>query len=154
MSKVLQTFYSYKYLKDAAGVNYAIFNSHAENPIVSITPALKGLSVITSDTRQSLRDGTNEIVLTYNGSGTFDIVFRNGDTSQVVLNELTETQALPVPYASLQRSFTFSIEESSKTGYNITDALYYDKAVFKQLVIFPESTNPHLDTSSKKIFII
>ena len=152
MSKVLQTFYSYKYLKDAAGVNYAIFNSHAENPIVSITPALKGLSVITSDTRQSLRDGTNEIVLTYNGSGTFDIVFRNGDTSQVVLNELTEAQALPVPYASLQRSFTFSIEEGSKTGYNITDALYYDKAVFKQLVIFPESTNPHLDTSSKKDF--
>tara|TARA_A100001515_G_scaffold104495_3_gene85174 strand:- start:5730 stop:10124 length:4395 start_codon:yes stop_codon:yes gene_type:complete len=152
MSKVLQTFYSYKYLKDAAGVNYAIFNSHAENPIVSITPTLKGLSVITSDTRQSLRDGTNEIVLTYNGSGTFDIVFRNGDTSQVVLNELTEAQALPVPYASLQRSFTFSIEEGSKTGYNITDALYYDKAVFKQLVIFPESTNPHLDTSSKKDF--
>ena len=152
MSKVLQTFYSYKYLKDAAGVNYAIFNSHAENPIVSITPTLKGLSVITSDTRQSLRDGTIEIVLTYNGSGTFDIEFQNGDRSQVVLNELTEAQALPVPYASLQRSFTFSIEESSKTGYNITDALYYDKAIFKQLVIFPESTNPHLDTSSKRDF--
>ena len=147
---VLQTFLSFKYFKDAAGVNYLIVNSSGENPVISLSPS--GSIRITSDSRQVLRDGTNEIIQTYTGSGDLTVTFNNKATTQISIVEPSSGEALPAPFGSLQRSFSFNTASGSDTGYDISDALYYDKSVHKQLVVFPESRNPHLDTSSKADF--
>jgi hypothetical protein len=150
MAKVLQTFLSFKYFQDAAGVNYLIVNSSGENPVISLTPS--GSIRVSSETRQVLRDGTNEIVQTYTGSGDVTALFNNKATTQISIVEPSSAEALSVPFGSLQRSFSFNVASGSDTGYDISDALYYDKTVHKQLVIFPESRNPHLDTSSRTDF--
>jgi len=150
MAKVLQTFLSFKYFQDAAGVNYLIVNSSGENPVISLLPS--GSIRISSETRQVLRDGTNEIIQTYTGSGDVTALFNNKATTQISIVEPSSAEALSVPFGSLQRSFSFDVASGSDTGYDISDALYYDKTVHKQLVIFPESRNPHLDTSSRTDF--
>ena len=152
MSRILQTFLSYKYLKDAAGVNYLVVNSLGENPVISIKTEGKGGVIITSDQRFVSRAGTHEIVITYTGSGKALAVFKNGQTHSFRVEEPTSSESLPVPFSDLKRSFTFKDSADSKTGYDISDALYYNRAINKQLVIFPESANPHLDTSSKQDF--
>ena len=150
MAKVLQTFLSFKYFQDSAGVNYLIVNSSGENPVISLTPS--GSIRVSSETRQVLRDGTNEIVQTYTGSGNVTALFNNRATTQIAIVEPSSVEALSVPFGSLQRSFSFNVASGSDTGYDISDALYYDRSVHKQLAIFPESRNPHLDTSSRTDF--
>ena len=153
MSRILQTFLSYKYLKDAAGVNYLVINSLGENPVISILGETgKGGVIITSDTRTVSREGTHEIVITYTGSGDLAALFEAGQTYKFRVEEPSSDDILPVAFSSLQRSFTFNISSDSDTGYEISDALYYDRAINRELVIFPESSNPHLDTSSRQDF--
>ena len=77
MSRILQTFLSYKYFKDAAGVNYLVVNSLGENPVISIKTEGKGGVIITSDQRFVSRAGTHEIIITYTGSGKASAVFKD-----------------------------------------------------------------------------
>ena len=114
MAKVLQTFLSFKYFQDSAGVNYLIVNSSGENPVISLTPS--GSIRVSSETRQVLRDGTNEIVQTYTGSGNVTALFNKRATTQIAIVEPSSAEALSVPFGSLQRSFSFNIASAKSIG--------------------------------------
>ena len=66
MANSIQTFFTYKYLKDAAGVQYVIFTSHHTNNISTVVNASSGGS-FKSHSIENLRDGSREIIFTYSG---------------------------------------------------------------------------------------
>ena len=153
MSQLIQTFLSYKALKDATGKQYVVFISHGSNPIVRISTSSKGL-ILTRKTQSTLRDGNVEHIYTYTGLGTVNIEFKGRETTQIDIGEFQAGQEIGVPFDSLERSFSFDISTESEKGYDISDALFYQAGTvkYKQTFILPQSTNPHLDTSSRTDF--
>lgn len=150
MSRRLQTFVSYKYFKDAGGIQYAILYSHSENPIVTIK-ADSGIS-IDSDARSTLRNGATEIIVKYSGGGRINATFKDRTYISLTFPVIPDADKLSVPFSELSRSFTFDVADSPSVGYEISDSLYYNKNVNRELYIFPSSENPHLDPSSSEDF--
>ena len=152
MSKSIQTFFTYKYLKDAAGVQYVIFISHHTNNISTVVNASRGGS-FKSHSVENLRDGSREIIFTYSGVNLVTVTFEDGQTKDVRIADIPKGNELQAPFESLRRSFSFDSNQGSKTGYNISDALYYDTDLgYREVNILPSSSNTHLDTSSKSDF--
>ena len=153
MSKGLQTFVSYKYLKDAAGIQYLVVTSHGTNPIQRVSSSDKGL-VLTLKTSSALKDGNLEYVYTYIGSGSVEVYFAKGQNLRFPIASIPKGAELAVPFDSLERSFSFGPSSDSSLGYDIADALYYAEgtAKYKETFITPQSKNPHLDTSRRKDF--
>ena len=145
-----QTFYSVKYFKDAASTNHAVFISHSTDIIQSITPG-SGIRVI-SERRFNFSEGHSEIVITYTGSGSVQLNFTSGTVATTRIEDVRSVQKLPVAFDALTRSFTFDKLEG-ENAYTISDALYYPETTkYRELVIFPESSNTHLDTSDRTDF--
>ena len=153
MSKGLQTFVSYKYLKDGAGIQYLVVTSHGTNPIQRVSSSDKSLA-LTLKTSGALKDGNLEHVYTYTGSGSVTVYFTKGQTLSFTIAPIPKGAELTVPFDSLERSFSFGPSSDSSLGYDIADALYYAEgtAKYKETFITPQSKNPHLDTSSSRDF--
>lgn len=153
MSKAVQTFVSYKYLKDATGLQYLVITSHVSNPVSRVLSLGKGL-VLTLKSSTSLKDGNVETVYTYTGSGSVEITFKDSQTTNINIFDIPKGSELTVPFDSLDRSFTFDISSESLLGYDISDALFYSEGTskYKESYVLPQSSNPHLDTSSRTDF--
>ena len=108
MSKGLQTFVSYKYLKDAAGIQYLALVSHGSNPVVGAKSSSKSL-VLSLKSSVALKDGNVEQVYSYIGSGTIEIAFKEGQSESITIADLPKGTELAVPFDSLIRSFTFDV---------------------------------------------
>ena len=150
MSRRLQTFVSYKYFKDAGGIQYAILYSHNDNPL-TVLKADSGITIV-SDTRSTLRSGATEIIVKYSGGGRINATFKDRTYVSLTFPVIPDADKLSVPFSELSRSFTFNVADSPSIGYEISDSLYYSKNVHRELYIFPSSENPHLDTSSSEDF--
>jgi len=153
MSKAVQTFVSYKYLKDATGLQYLVITSHVSNPVSKVLSLGKGL-VLTLKSSTTLKDGNEEKVYTYTGSGSVEITFKNSQTTNINIFDIPKGSELTVPFDSLDRSFTFDVSSESLLGYDISDALFYSEGTskYKESYVLPQSSNPHLDTSSRTDF--
>lgn len=66
-----QTFLSYKYFKDSAGVSYAVFTSHDSDKVASVTVDQGSNLSIISEKINLLLDGSQENIIEYKGSRTF-----------------------------------------------------------------------------------
>jgi hypothetical protein len=152
MANSIQTFFTYKYLKDAAGVQYVIFISHHTNRISTVVnPSRTG--TFQSHSVQNLIDGSRELVFRYSGISQLDITFEDRQTKSITIADISKGNELQAPFASLRRSFSFDSNQGTKTGYNISDALYYDTDLgYREVNILPSSTNTHLDTSNRSDF--
>ena len=144
-----QTFLSYKYFRDSAGVSYAIFVSHDSDKVASVTVDQGSNLSIISEKINLLLDGSQENIIEYKGSGVLSITFSSSLTQDVPVAELAATDALSQDFSSLIRSFSFSVNPDDGLGYSIVDSIYYSEGTqFGQLYIFPSSTNSHLDISA------
>ena len=108
MSKAVQTFVSYKYLKDATGLQYLVITSHVSNPVSRVLSLGKGL-VLTLKSSTSLKDGNVETVYTYTGSGSVEITFKDSQTTNINIFDIPKCSELTVPFDSLERSFNFDV---------------------------------------------
>ena len=153
MAKGLQTFLSYKYLKDASGIQYLVLISHVSNPVIGAAGLGKGFT-LTPKTVSTLKDGNREQVYTYTGSGNVTANFKEGQTITISVSDIPKGSELAVPFDSLERSFNFDVSSESLLGYDISDALFYSEgtASYRESYILPQSSNPHLDTSSRTDF--
>tara|TARA_R100001510_G_scaffold12104_1_gene9333 strand:+ start:597 stop:4985 length:4389 start_codon:yes stop_codon:yes gene_type:complete len=153
MSKGLQTFVSYKYLKDAAGIQYLVLTSHETNPVNKVKSLGKGL-VLTLKSSAALQDGNLEQVYIYTGSGSVEVTFSQKQTLTFTVTSIPRGGELPVTFDSLERSFSFDVSSESILGYDIADALYYGEGTARprETFVTPQSSNSHLDTSSRKDF--
>ncbi len=144
-----QTFLSYKYFKDSAGVSYAILTSHDSDKVASVTVDQGSNLSIISEKINLLLDGSQENIIEYKGSGVLSVTFSSSITQDVVVAELPASNALSQDFSSLIRSFSFAVNPDDALGYSLVDSMYYSEGTqFGQLFIFPSSNNSHLDTSA------
>jgi hypothetical protein len=144
-----QTFLSYKYFRDSAGVSYAIFVSHDSDKVASVTVDQGSNLSIISEKINLLLDGSQENIIEYKGSGVLSVTFSSSFKQDVPVAELAASDALSQDFSSLIRSFSFSVNPDDGLGYSIVDSIYYSEGTqFGQLYIFPSSTNSHLDISA------
>lgn len=144
-----QTFLSYKYFKDSAGVSYAILTSHDSDKVASVTVDQGSNLSIISEKINLLLDGSQENIIEYKGSGVLSVTFSSSITQEVVIAELPASSALSQDFSSLIRSFSFAVNPDDALGYSLVDSMYYSEGTqFGQLFIFPSSNNSHLDTSA------
>ncbi len=120
-----QTFVSYKYFRDSAGINYAILNSHNSDKIGSVRVGESSNLTILTERVEIKLDGTQEIVIEYRGFGNLDIVFESTLTQQIYIKEVKATESITQDFNSLIRSFVFCIKEDSEVGYTFSDSLFY-----------------------------
>ena len=123
MSKGLQTFVSYKYLKDATGIQYLVVISHGSNPISGIISKSPKNLILTLQSSASLKDGNVEQVYSYTGSGDLQATFKGGQTLPFRIDPIPSGRELAVPFDSLERSFSFDASSESSLGYDIADSL-------------------------------
>jgi len=144
-----QTFLSYKYFKDSAGVSYAVLTSHDSDKVASVTVGQTSTLAIVSEKINLLLDGSQENIIEYKGSGVLSVTFSSSITQDVVVAELPASNALSQDFSSLIRSFSFAVNPDDALGYSLVDSMYYSEGTqFGQLFIFPSSNNSHLDTSA------
>ena len=144
-----QTFLSYKYFKDSAGVSYAVLTSHDSDKVASVTVDQGSNLSIISEKINLLLDGSQENIIEYKGSGVLSVTFSSSITQEVVVAELSASNALSQDFSSLIRSFSFAVNPDDALGYSLVDSMYYSEGTqFGQLFIFPSSNNSHLDTSA------
>jgi len=144
-----QTFLSYKYFKDSAGVSYAVLTSHDSDKVASVTVDQGSNLSIISEKINLLLDGSQENIIEYKGSGVLSVTFSSSITQDVVVAELPASNALSQDFSSLIRSFSFAVNPDDALGYSLVDSMYYSEGTqFGQLFIFPSSNNSHLDTSA------
>ena len=144
-----QTFLSYKYFKDSAGVSYAVLTSHDSDKVASVTVGQTSTLAIVSEKINLLLDGSQENIIEYKGSGVLSVTFSSSLTQDVVVAELPASNALSQDFSSLIRSFSFAVNPDDALGYSLVDSMYYSEGTqFGQLFIFPSSNNSHLDTSA------
>ena len=144
-----QTFLSYKYFKDSAGVSYAVLTSHDSDKVASVTVGQTSTLAIVSEKINLLLDGSQENIIEYKGSGVLSVTFSSSLTQEVVVAELPASNALSQDFSSLIRSFSFAVNPDDALGYSLVDSMYYSEGTqFGQLFIFPSSNNRHLDTSA------
>ena len=148
-----QTFVSYKYFRDSAGINYAVLNSHNSDKIGSVKVGDDSNLVILTERVEIKLDGTQEIVIEYKGFGNLDILFDSTLQTQVYIKEVEADQSLKQDFDSLVRSFVFGINEDSDLGYTFSDSLFYaEGSQYRDLFIFPTSSNRHLNVSNSEEF--
>lgn len=148
-----QTFVSYKYFRDSAGINYAILNSHNSDKIGSVRVGESSNLTILTERVEIKLDGTQEIVIEYRGFGNLDIVFESTLTQQIYIKEVKATESLTQDFNSLIRSFVFGINEDSEVGYTFSDSLFYaEGSQFRDLFVFPTSSNRHLSVTNTEEF--